>query len=83
MEFLKNAGMAVMVGTLMAVYYFVMFLVFGLLVWTVLAIVDAFAKTNFAPRYRAWLAGVQDWRKGLRKSKDAPDAEDDEAWEKS
>lgn len=84
MEFLRNLGMAIVVGVLMAVYYVVMFLVMGVLVWMFLAIFDAFAKTDFAPRYRRWLSGMQEWRREHLTRKRAPETAEsatNETWE--
>lgn len=84
MDFLHNLGMAIVVGVLMAVYYITVFLVMGVLVWMFLAIFDAFAKTDFAPRYRRWLSGMQEWRRERLTRKRTPKANresHDETWE--
>ncbi len=70
-----------MVAAVMAIYYVALFLFFGLIVWAILAIVDVFAKTSFAPRYRAWLAGVEDWRKKtFQRDRKQTVEQKDESW---
>ena len=68
-----------MFAVYMAVYYVFLFLVMGVLGFAGLWLVDLVFKTDFAVRYKAFLLGVDEWR---RKTFTKPQVERDNSPEK-